>query len=248
MSLSDRLAIVTGGGSGIGKAVCHALAIDGAIVVVADINLDAAKATVAELKAGKDHVALHVDVGDSTSVATLMNNVGSRFRTPLSILVTCAGVAKWHSVVDTTEEEYDVQMRVNLKGTFLVNQVAVKAMLESKVPQAAIVNIASIVGKCGFPGLATAAASKGGVIAFTKSLAQELAGTSIRVNVLLPGGTHAPLLGVIPEHVQKAALATCPMRRFARPEEVADVARYLCTSGSSYITGTCVEVAGGMGA
>uniref|UniRef100_A0A6B0V4C1 (3R)-3-hydroxyacyl-CoA dehydrogenase n=1 Tax=Ixodes ricinus TaxID=34613 RepID=A0A6B0V4C1_IXORI len=245
MSLSDRLAIVTGGGSGIGKAVCHALARDGAIVVAADINLDAAKATVAELK-GKEHVALYVDVGDSASVTTLMNNVGSQFRTPLSIVVTCAGVAKWHSVVDTTEDEYDVQMRVNLKGTFLVNQVAVKAMLESTVPQAAIVNIASIVGKCGFPGLATAAASKGGVIAFTKSLAQELAGTGIRVNVLLPGGTHAPLLGVIPETELKAALATCPMRRFVQPEEVADVARYLCTPGSSYITGTCVEVAGGM--
>uniref|UniRef100_A0A131Y1E3 (3R)-3-hydroxyacyl-CoA dehydrogenase n=1 Tax=Ixodes ricinus TaxID=34613 RepID=A0A131Y1E3_IXORI len=245
MSLSDRLAIVTGGGGGIGKAVCHALARDGAVVVVADMNFEAAKATVAELK-GKDHVALYVDVGDSTSVATLMNNVGSQFRTPLSIVVNCAGVAKWRSVVDTTEFEYDVQLRVNLKGTFLVNQAAVKAMLESKVPQAAIVNIASIVGKCGFAGLATSAASKGGVIAFTKSLAQELAGTGIRVNVLLPGGTHAPLLGVIPENVLKAALATCPMRRFAQPEEVADVARYLCTPGSSYITGTCVEVAGGM--
>ncbi|XP_040071535.1 short chain dehydrogenase/reductase dpmpG isoform X3 [Ixodes scapularis] len=116
MSLPDRLALVTGGGSGIGKAVCHALSRDGAIVVVADINLDAAKATVAELKAaGKDHVALHVDVGDSTSVATLMNNIGSQSRTPLSIVVTCAGVAEWHSVVDTTEQDYDAQMRVNLK-------------------------------------------------------------------------------------------------------------------------------------
>ncbi|KAM7301345.1 (3R)-3-hydroxyacyl-CoA dehydrogenase [Ixodes scapularis] len=177
-----------------------------------------------------------------------MNNVGSRFRTPLSIVVNCAGVAKWHSVVDTTEDEYDVQLRVNLKGTFLVNQAAVMAMLESKVPQAAIVNIASIAAKLGFANLATYAASKGGVIAFTKSLAQELTGTSIRVNVLLPGGTHAPLLYVIPKDALKAALSTCPMRRFAQPEEVADVARYLCTSGSSYITGTCVEVAGGLGA
>ncbi|KAM7282300.1 estradiol 17-beta-dehydrogenase 8 isoform X2 [Ixodes scapularis] len=191
MSLSDRLAIVMSGGGGIGKAVCHALARDGTVVVVADIILDAAKATVAELK-GKDHVALHVDVSDSTSVASVMNNVGSQFRTPLSIVVTCAGVAKWHSVVDTTEDEYDVQLRVNLKGTFLVNQAAVKGMLESKVPQAAIVNIASIAGKFGFANLATYGASKGGVLAFTKSLAQELAGTSIRVNALLPVGTHAP--------------------------------------------------------
>ncbi|KAM7301363.1 estradiol 17-beta-dehydrogenase 8 [Ixodes scapularis] len=245
MSLLDRLAIVTGGGSGIGKAVCHALVREGAVVVVADVNLDAAKKTVAELK-GNAHVALQVDVGDSTSVATLIKNVGSQFQTPLSIVVNCAGVVKMSSVVDVPEEDYDHQLRVNLKGTFLVNQAAVKAMLVSKVPEAAIVNIASILGKCGLANAAAYAASKGGVIAFTKSLAQELAGTNIRVNALLPGATQTPMLDCMPEEIVKAIIGSVPMRRIARPEEVADAAAYLCSSRSSYITGTSMEVAGGL--
>ncbi|CAN8021008.1 unnamed protein product [Ixodes persulcatus] len=114
MSLSDRLAIVTGGGSGIGKEVCHALARQGAKVVVADINLDAARATTAELK-GKGHLALHVDVGNSTSVTSLVKNASTQSTSPLSIVVNSAGVAKWSSVVDTSEDDFDEELRVNLK-------------------------------------------------------------------------------------------------------------------------------------
>ncbi|CAN8021017.1 unnamed protein product [Ixodes persulcatus] len=245
MSLSNRLAIVTGGGSGIGKAVCHALAKDGATIVVADINLDAARATVAELK-GESHMALHVDVGDSSSVTSLVDSVGSQCRNPLSIVVHCAGVAKWCAVVDMTEDDYDELLRVKLKGTFLVNQAAVREMLKRKVPEGSIVNIASIAGKSGYAMFAAYAASKGGVIAFTKSLAQELAGTNIRVNTILPGPTETPILAIMPEESRKEASKATILKRFARPEEVADVARYLCSSGSSYITATSVEVAGGM--
>ncbi|CAN7996463.1 unnamed protein product [Ixodes pacificus] len=236
--------IVTGGGSGIGKAVCHALVREGAVVIVADINLDAAKKTVAELN-GKAHLALHVDVGDATSVASLINKVGCQFETPLSIVVNCAGVAKRSSVVDMPEEAYDHLLRVNLKGTFLVNQAAVKAMLMSKVPEAATVDIASILGKCGLAKAAAYAASKGGVIAFTKSLAQELGGTNVCVNALLPGTTQTPMLNCMPEDNLKALIGSVPMKRLARPEEVADAAAYLCSPGSSYITGTSMEVAGG---
>ncbi|CAN7941880.1 unnamed protein product [Ixodes pacificus] len=245
MSLLNRLAIVTGGGSGIGKAVCQALAKDGATIVVADINLDAARATVAELK-GESHMALHVDVGDSSSVTSLVDSVGSQCQSPLSIVVHCAGVAKWCAVVNMTEDDYDELLRVNLKGTFLVNQAAVREMLKRKVPEGSIVNIASIAGKSGYAMFAAYAASKGGVIAFTKSLAQELAGTNIRVNTILPGPTDTPILATMPEESRKEASKATILKRFARPEEVADVARYLCSSGSSYITATSVEVAGGM--
>lgn len=137
---------------------------------------------------------------------------------------------------------------LHFQGTFLVNQAAVKAMLVSKVPEAVIVNIASILGKCGRANSAAYAASKGGVIAFTKSLAQELAGTNIRVNSLLPGATQTPMLDCISEDNLKAHIGLVPMRRLARPEEVADAATYLCSSGSSYITGTSMEVAGGWSA
>ncbi|CAN7941505.1 unnamed protein product [Ixodes hexagonus] len=119
-------------------------------------------------------------------------------------------------------------------------------MLKSKIPEGCIVNIASIAGKAGYPCYAAYAASKAGVIAFTKSLAQELAGKNIRVNVLLPGATDTPMLAAITEEERKNIINTFPLRRLARPEEVADVAKYLCSPGSSYITGTSVEVAGGM--
>ncbi|CAN7939566.1 unnamed protein product [Ixodes hexagonus] len=121
-------------------------------------------------------------------------------------------------------------------------------MLKSKVPEGSIVNIASILGKSGSPHLAAYSASKAGVIALTKSLAQELSGTNIRVNAVLPGPTDTPMLAPFPEDTLKEAIALTPLRRLARPEEVADVAKYLCTSGSSYITGTSVEVAGGASA
>ncbi|CAN7939567.1 unnamed protein product [Ixodes hexagonus] len=247
MSLLNRLAVVTGGGSGIGKAVCHALADDGATVVVADINLDAAKGTVAELK-GKwpAHMALQVDVGDSASVAALFGSVSSQCQRPLSIVVHCAGVVSKCAVVDMSEDVYDEQLRVNLKGTFLVNKAAIKLMLKSQMPEGSIVNISSIMGKSGYAQYSAYSASKAGVIAFTKSLAQELAGTSIRVNVLLPGPIDTPMAALMPDDIKKGIINLTAMKRMARPEEVADVAKYLCSSGSSYVTGTSLEVAGGM--
>lgn len=130
-------------------------------------------------------------------------------------------------------------------GTFLVNQAAVKAMISSGVPEGCIVNVSSIGCKTGFPSYSAHIASMAGVVAFTKSLAQELVGTNIRVNALVAGPTDTPMISDVPNDVKEKVVATIPLRRLARPEEIAEVAKFLCCPRSSFVTGTAVEVAGG---
>lgn len=244
MSLSGRLAIVTGGGSGIGRAVCYALADEGATVIVADIDGGAAGNTAVELP-GEGHQALEVDVREMTSVLALFENVCDSCSTPVSIVINSAGVIKATKVVEMEEDSFDDEVRTNLKGTFLVNQAAVKDMLSSGVPEGCIVNVSSIGFKTGFPSYSAHTASMAGVVAFTKSLAQELVETSIRVNALVAGPTDTPMIADVPDDVKEKVVASIPLRRLARPEEIAEVAKFLCCPGSSFVTGTAVEVAGG---
>ncbi|EEC02995.1 short chain alcohol dehydrogenase, putative, partial [Ixodes scapularis] len=234
MSLLDRLAIVTGGGSGIGKAVCQALVREGAVVVVADVNLDAAKKTVAELK-GNAHVALQVDVGDSTSVATLIKNVGSQFQTPLSIVVNCAGVGKMSSVVDMPEDDYDHQLRVNLKVCYISLLHKPGHIIKGVICIAILQVGSSVYAKLAY--LITRKLRR----QVTKMLSRNVAKFKI-----LKAFTILLMAYCMPEEIVKAIIGSVPMRRIARPEEVADAAAYLCSSRSSYITGTSMEVAGGL--
>uniref|UniRef100_A0A023GJG1 (3R)-3-hydroxyacyl-CoA dehydrogenase n=1 Tax=Amblyomma triste TaxID=251400 RepID=A0A023GJG1_AMBTT len=247
MSLEGRLALVTGGASGIGKATCHALASQGATVVVADINLDAANSVAQSLPGSATHTGAFLDVGDSESVDKLFASLKETQALPVSIVVNSAGVVHLASLVDTSDEDFDRVIRINLKGTFLVTRAAARAMTASNVADAVIVNIASILGKTGIPLLSSYTASKGGVIALTKTVAQELGLQGIRCNVVLPSLTRTPMGSCLPQEGQQKFVEKTPLNRLGEPEDVAQTILFLCSPQSSYVTGATVEVTGGYG-
>ncbi|KAH7966662.1 hypothetical protein HPB49_018461 [Dermacentor silvarum] len=247
MLLQSRLALVTGGASGIGKAACHALASQGARVIVADRKLDGAKNVADELPGPATHKEAFLDVANTDSVEGLFAHIKDTESLPVSIVVNCAGIAELSPLVDTTDEAFDKIIRVNLKGTFLVTRAAARAMIASGVTEGAIVNIASILGKTGYSGLGAYTASKGGVVALTKTAAQELAPHSIRCNAVLPSLTQTPMADALPEESQRMFCALTPMRRVSQPEEVAEAILFLCSPQSSYMTGAALEVTGGFG-
>ncbi|XP_037561813.1 (3R)-3-hydroxyacyl-CoA dehydrogenase isoform X1 [Dermacentor silvarum] len=246
MSLYPRLALVTGGAGGIGKATCHALAAQGASVIVADLKLDAAKLVASELPGAGTHRGVLLDVSDTNSVDRLFADIKDTESLPVSIVVNCAGIAKSSPLVDTTDENFVRTLQVNLKGTFLVTRAAARAMIATGVTEGVIVNIASIVGRIGCSGMAAYSASKGGVVALTKTVAQEMAPHGIRCNVVLPSLTKTPMADSLPEKTQKTCIALTPLQRAAEPEEVAEAILFLCSPNSSFVTGVTLEVTGGL--
>ncbi|CAN8006678.1 unnamed protein product [Ixodes hexagonus] len=248
-SLCGRLAVVTGGGGGIGKAICDVLAERGAQVIVADMNLSAAEAVVDALSGLCDdskHVAMHVNIADSSSVQALFAAIKSINGAPASILVNCAGTgALFTSIVDTSEDTFDRVISVNLKGTFLMTQAAVRDMLAGGVTEGAVVNVSSIVAKTGCRGLCSYVASKAGIVGLTKTVALDLADKGIRCNAVLPGFTDTPITSVLTEEQKQNILSQVPLGRAAQPREVADVVAFLCSPESSFMTGAAIEVAGG---
>lgn len=248
MSLSGRLAIVTGAASGIGEAVSHALAAEGATVIVADIQLDAAQKVAKSLPGDASHQALHVNVGDVSSVEQLFESVREASRLPLNTVVNCAGILRWGPLADCSDAVFDDVITVNLKGTFLVTRASVRYMLRSgKVwPGSAIVNVASIMGKSGRGGFSAYAASKAAIVALTKTAAQEFAVHGIRCNAVLPSWTDTAMNDGLPEHQKAAVCSMTPLKRSAQPQEIAEAIKFLCLpTSSSYITGAAVEVTGG---
>ncbi|KAH7951005.1 (3R)-3-hydroxyacyl-CoA dehydrogenase [Rhipicephalus sanguineus] len=250
MSFRGRLALVTGGASGIGAAVCRSLAAEGVTVVVADRQLEAARQVTQSLPGDDKHEAFYVDVSDTSSVEQLFNCIKTSYSQPLSIVVSCAGILPMARLVETTDELFDNVISVNLRGTFLINRAAAREMLrqEKAMPQggAAIVNVASISAKGGGFCCSAYAASKAGVVALTKSLAQELASHGIRCNAVLPGLTDTPMTARLIERHRDIALSLTPVKRAAQPEEIAETIKFLCSpTASSYVTGAAVEISGG---
>uniref|UniRef100_A0A147BHQ1 (3R)-3-hydroxyacyl-CoA dehydrogenase n=1 Tax=Ixodes ricinus TaxID=34613 RepID=A0A147BHQ1_IXORI len=247
MLLSGRLALVTGAGSGIGRCVCMALAADGAIVVAADLNLENAMTTINMLPGSEDHLALPVDVSDSVSVADLFDKIKARCHVPLSIVVNSAGLSRAAEFINTSEELFDTLIAVNLKGTFLVSQLAARTMVSDKTSNCAIVNIGSVVAKSGLKNNSAYVASKAGVTGLTKSMALELAPSGIRVNAVLPGLVETPMvMDYTTEKARASVAARTPLGRLGKPEEIANVVAFLCRPCSSLVTGAIVEVSGGL--
>lgn len=240
--LSARTALVTGGGRGIGLAIAKALAESGARVAVND--LDVARAEVGAREAGHGAIAVAADVSDSYEVTAMFEEVRGRLG-PVDILVNNAGVCYRGLIEDISEERWDRVLAVNLKGVFICCKAAVPEMKARKWGR--IVNVASISGKIG--GLMVGhhySASKGGVLAFTKGLARELAPYNVTVNAVCPAMTDTEIAQQFSEEEVERYLKTVPLGRLATPGDVAQAALYLVSDAASYLTGEVLDVNGGL--
>ena len=231
--LDERVALVTGGMSGIGAAVAARLRAEGATVLVADLAPGA---------------PLAVDVADAASVAAMLNAVRAAHGR-LDALVHCAGIGRDIPFLDTTAEAFDRIMAVNLRGTFLVGQAAARLMAAPArgAPGGSIVTIASVAGMRGNVGRAAYGASKAGVINLSQVMAIELAAHGIRVNVIAPGPVETPLVAQMHDAAIRAAwTGATPLARYGTPEEIAAAAAFLCGDDASFVTGHVLAVDGGI--
>lgn len=246
--LVGRLALVTGGGSGIGRAVCQALAAEGASIVVTDLNSQGAQDTTDNLSKHADnkHMNYSLDVSSGEEVQKVLECIVSEFKKPPCILVNSAGITKDEFLIKMDEKKFDKVIEVNLKGTFLVTQAVAKLMVSQRVTNGSIVNLASISGKMGNLGQVNYAASKAGVEGLTRTCARELARFGVRCNAILPGFIKTPMTDAVPEKVLEQVKKQIPLGRFGQPSDIADVVTFLASDRSSYITGASIEVAGGL--
>lgn len=243
--LAGQWALVTGAARGIGREISRTLARRGANVVVADVLDDAACATAGEIavEAGVQAISCKLDVTDDASVkAAVSEALGKAGR--LDILVNNAGVTRDSLLIRMDEADWDTVLSVNLRGAFLCTKHALRPMLKARSGR--IVNIASIIGITGNAGQANYAASKGGLIAFTKSVARELAPRGINANAVAPGYISTPMTEQLPAEVKEAILKQIPLGRFGEPKDVAAAVSFLCGPESAFITGQVIQVCGGM--
>lgn len=243
--LLGRVAVVTGGGSGIGRAVSSMFAKEGATIIATDINEDAALITLENMPDSEKHFAATVDVSNFESVQNLFSKIKQDFPTP-EILVNCAGITRDNIMLNMTEAMFDDVITVNLKGTYLMTQAMSKLMIEKKVENGSIINISSVSGKIGNFGQCNYAASKAGVEGLTKTVARELAMYNIRCNAVMPGFIDTPMVQSVPEKVIEKIKKEIPLRRLGAPEEIADACVFLASRRSSYITGSIIQVSGGL--
>jgi NAD(P)-dependent dehydrogenase (short-subunit alcohol dehydrogenase family) len=243
MRLKDRVAIVTGGGAGIGEATCMRFAQEGAKIVVADMDMAGAQRVADAIKAKGGHaVPFKVDVRLAADVANMVGAAIKDFGT-LDILVNNAGINRDAIAKRMTEEQWNIVLDVNLKGTFLCCQAASVPMMEKKYGR--IINTSSI-GSLGNIGQANYSASKAGVIGLTKTLALELAKYNINVNCVAPGATNTQMTAGIPPDIAARFKEGIPLRRFAGPEEIASAHVFFASEDASYITGQVLFVDGGI--
>jgi len=248
MSLAGRLALVTGGGSGIGRATCRAFVKQGARVAVVDVNRRGAEETCNDfIDDAKVARAFEADIRCRNSVNALWARVKEEFSDVPSVVVNSAGVAKDGFLLPMTDEQFDEVIDVNLKGTFLVTQIACQQLIQHGDGRGgSIVNISSISAKIGNLGQANYVAAKAGVSGFTKTVAREMAKFHIRANTIVPGFIVTPMTDVVPEKVMSSLKRQIPLARFGQPGEIADVALFLASAQSSYVTGAVIEVTGGL--
>ena len=244
MNLVNKVAIVTGAGRGIGKAIAIALAREGANIIAIDVDIQTAEEVAREIKSlDRQALAIQVDVSDSKEVNQMVQSVLEKFKR-VDILVNNAAIIKRGSIEDLTEEDWDRVMDVNLKGAFNCVKAVVGAMKKQRYGK--IVNISSIAGKIG--DLASApcyGASKAGMTCLAKSLARELASYGINANVVAPHAIETDMSKEWSEEKRKSIIADIPLGRLGEPEDVAEAVVFLVSDKAKFITGEVLDVNGG---
>lgn len=244
MQLSSRVAIVTGGGQGIGKAIALKLASYGADVAVVDVNLEKAEEVAKEIRnMGRRAMALKVDVVSVKETEDMAEKVYKELEA-IHILINNAGITKDGLLLRMKEEDWDAVMNVNLKGAFNCTKATLKYM--TKMKWGRIVNIASVVGVMGNAGQANYAASKAGLIGLTKTIAREFASRNITCNAVAPGFIETAMTATLPEKVKEDLLKQIPLGRLGGANDVAMGVVFLSSNASNYITGHVLNINGGM--
>jgi 3-oxoacyl-[acyl-carrier protein] reductase len=240
--LEDKVAVVTGAAQGIGEAITRLFVSHGARVVIGDLDGEAAARTAKEID--EDRVrGFSCDVVDATSVRDLVAHARNTFGS-VDVMVNNAGITRDATLKKMTEDQFDQVIAVHLRGAWLGTRAAAEAMREQGT-RGAIVNMSSISGKVGFFGQTNYSAAKAGVVGLTKAAAKEVAKDGIRVNAIQPGLIATDMTRAMPEHIWESKMAEIPMGRAGEPGEIADVALFLSSPMSSYMTGTVLEVTGG---
>lgn len=247
MKLEGKVAIVTGAGregKGIGRYVALALASEGADIVIADYVIEAAETVADEVRrAGRKAVAVRADVGIPADADAIVERAIGEFGS-VDILVNNAGITRDALIPRMSEADWDAVIDTNLKGTFNCTKAVTRAMLKKRSGK--IVNIASVMGIIGNPGQANYSASKGGIIALTKTTARELGSRGINVNAVAPGFIQTAMTDELSDSVRESISKQIPLNRLGTSEDVARLVLFLCTEDSSYITGQVINVDGGM--
>lgn len=248
MLVKGKNALVTGASRGIGKEIALTLAKNGANVIVnypIDSEAEAANAVVKELESlNVKALAVKADVTSESEVKEMIDQIDKNFDS-LDILVNNAGITRDNLLIRMKEDDWDRVIDVNLKGTFICTKAVARKMMKQKYGK--IVNVSSVVGVMGNAGQANYCASKAGVIGLTKSVARELASKEINVNAIAPGFIETEMTAILSEDVKNQMLANIPLKKYGKPEDVANLVLFLSSDLSKYITGQVILVDGGMG-
>ena len=246
MNDSERVVVVTGGSMGIGRAVALKFAQEKGKIIIAHYDPEdfASRETLDILtQQGAEATSHRVDVSNYGDVEALFKDIIDQFGR-VDVLINNAGIARDALLMRMTEDVWDAVLKVNLKSVFNCTKAVIRSMIKKK--QGRIVNISSVVGQIGNPGQANYAASKAGIMGFTKSIAREVAGRGITVNAVAPGYIKTDMTESLPEKVRDAFLEQIPSRRMGEPNDVAEAVYWLCSEAAGYVTGQVIHVSGGL--